>query len=69
MAVNNWNHAESSWEEVRVTGTMLAVTGIYWERQAGTGIILEATGVMLALTGTNWDHTGGHWHQTGSNWN
>lgn len=31
LTVSNWNHAESNWEEVGVTGSMLAVTGIYWD--------------------------------------
>ena len=60
--MSNWNHDESKWDEVGVTGSMLGVTGIYWERQGATGIILEATGVMLALKWSNWDHTGSHWH-------
>ena len=61
VAVNNWNHAESNWEEVRETESMLGLTGIYWERQGVTGIILEATGLMLGLTGSKWGPLGSYW--------
>lgn len=53
MAVSNWNPAESTWEEEGVTGSMLGVTGIYWERQPVTGITVEATDIKLGVTGSD----------------